>query len=183
MQEQVNLTNRKSLIRLGFAIISVLVIANLFLLKKNLQQIREEADNQVMGVSSSSCSDGCLNLMPKKVYIPLGSETIKAFDGWEDTGAQAYIDLADYPNYRSVNWETSFKIPTNNGEAYARLINVSDSVEIWGSEITSQGDAFQFVSSAPITLWQGNKLYRVQLKSSMGAEVNMEGARIVVTLR
>lgn len=180
----VNLINRKNLLRLGFGVISVLVIANLFLLKDNLQQIQEEKiETQVMGVTSSECPESCLDIIPKKVYIPLGSGTVNTLNVWEDTGAQTYINLSDYPDYKSINWEASFKIPSANGKVYARLINVNDSVEIWGSEVVREGNTFQFASSAPITLWQGNKLYRVQLRSTMGAEANMVGARIVITLR
>ena len=189
MKEKSNLINsnkssRKNLLKIGAGVIFVLVMANLWLLKNNLSKIQEEnVQSQVMGISFSTCPSGCLNVIPKKIYIPLGSGTANTLNVWENTGAQTYINLADYPGYKSINWEASFKIPKASGKVYARLINVNDNVEIWGSEVVSEGNTFQFVSSPPITLWQGNKLYRVQLKSTMGVEANLVGARIVVTLR
>lgn len=183
-EEQFNLTDKENWLKIGLSVIAFLVMTNLLILNIHLQGIqRARNSEQVKGETTESCSGACLNFIPKKVYIPLGSGTVNTQNVWENTGAQTYINLADYPNIESINWEASLNIPTANGTVHARLINVNDSVEVWGTELSSQGSAFQFVSSGLITLWQGNKLYRVQLKSTMGAEANIVGARIVITLR
>lgn len=184
MKKQRALLKKTNLLKIALVMVFILIIINLLVLNLNLRQIQEGgANEQVKGETTAPCSEACLNFMPKKVYIPLGSGTANTLNVWENTGAQTYINLADYPNIKSINWEASFKIPSANGKVQARLINANDNVEIWGSELESGGSTFQFVSSSPITLWQGSKLYRAQLRSTMGAEANMVGARIVITLR
>lgn len=118
--------------------------------------------------------------MPKKFYIPLASAELKSLNTWGDTGAEIYIDTADYPG-GTFTWEASLRIPTGNGRMCARLLNVNDNVQIWGSEICSGGHEFQLVTSSPLTLWQGKKLYRVQFKTTMDYEAVMEGARIIIS--
>lgn len=152
----------------------VLIVGNLEVLGDKIQKLEEKKIlPEVMGTTTVTC--------PKKAYIPLGAGTVKSQD-WQDTGAQVYIDPLNFPGAKSFVWEASFKIPTANGRVYGRLINVYDNkVEIWGSEISFEGANSTLIASAPINLWQGNKLYRVQLKTSMDYEAVMEGGRIVVT--
>lgn len=167
-------------LRLALFLTYLLIITNFMVLIFNLQHLENEViNNQVMGVTTSTTSQS----WPKKVYIPLGGGETSLLNVWENTGAQTYINLADYPNLKSINWETSLRIPTASGKVYARLVNATDNVEIWNSELVAEGSSFTFVSSPPLTLWQGDKLYRAQLKSTMGTPVEMVGARIVVTLR
>lgn len=161
------------LIKVVLCFLLILVVVNLEILQSRIGQVEKAKETRVMGTTTVTC--------PKKIYIPLGSGTVKSQD-WQDTGAQVYIDPNNFPGAKSFVWEASFKIPTANGRVYGRLINVYDNkVEIWGSEISSEGAVSTLIASAPINLWQGNKLYRVQLKTSMDYEAEMQGARIVVT--
>lgn len=164
----------KNLLKVVWFLVAVLAFINLSVLNSEVAKLQsaQVVANNVKGTTTHSC--------PKKFYVPLASAKMKSFNAWGDTGAEIYIDTADYPG-GTFSWEASLRIPTGNGRIYARLINVNENVEIWGSEIWSEGHNFKLVSSSPLTLWQGKKLYRVQFKTSMDYEAVMEGARIVVT--
>ena len=116
---------------------------------------------------------------PSKYFIPLGSTEMKSMGVWADTGAQVYIDPADYPG-ATLTWEAAFKIPTGNGQVCARLFDLNRSWPVGGSEICASGSTFTHVSSGQLTFWDANHLYRVELKTSMEYEAVMTGARMKV---
>jgi len=118
----------------------------------------------------------------KIYYVPLGSARITSQNVWKDTGAQAYVDFANYTNVKEVYFEASMYLPSANGRAYARLFNVSDNVEVWNSEVWVESSTPTLVTSVmPIRTWNGNKLYRAQMKTSMGFEGVLDSARIKIT--
>lgn len=176
--------NQKNFTKLVLFVGFLLILINLLLLNVNLQQLQEvKMYSRVMGVTESGCPSSCLNVIPKKIYIPLGSGTINPGQNvWKNVGG-TYINLADYPGVTRINWEAALRAPNGIGKVSARLVNATDNVEIWNSELEAEGSDHVFVSSPPLTFWQGTKFYRVQLKSSMGAEAEIQGARIVLTLR
>ncbi len=118
---------------------------------------------------------------PKVYYIPLGSANVTSQNSWKDTGAQAYVDLANYNNVREVYFEASMYLPSANGRVYARLFNISDNIEVWNSEVWVEDSTPTLVTSvSPVRTWMGNKLYRVQMKTSMGFEGVLDSARIKI---
>lgn len=117
---------------------------------------------------------------PKKYFIPLGAATVRSLNVWQDTGAQVYLDPADYPG-ATLTWEAVFKIPTANGRVLARLVNANLNWPVGGSEIWSEGNTYKHVSSGPLSLWAGNNLYKVQVITTMDYEAIMEGARIKIS--
>lgn len=161
-------------LKVTYLIVFLLLIVYSGVLFVKMLALPEEKFAQVKVLPASSSQT------PKKYFIPLGSASSKSLETWKDTGAQVYLDPADYPG-AMITWEASFKIPTANGKVCARLINVNENIFLWGSEICSEGDTYKLISSGPITPWQGNKLYRVQLKTTMDYEAIMEGARIKVS--
>ena len=114
----------------------------------------------------------------REYYIPLGSRTMKSFGTWGDTGMQAYIDPANYPGIRKVYFEASVHIPTANGSVSLRLVQANEGLFLPGSEISVQGATPQIVSSQPLTLFTGNKLYKVQIKNGMDYEAVVDFARL-----
>ena len=97
-------------------------------------------------------------------------------------GMEVTIDRTKYPDKISVNWQASLKVKDGNGEAHARLFNVTKNVAVDYSEITSIGGDFKNVTSANINLSSGNNLYRVQMFSTTQYEVYIQGARIKITV-
>ena len=118
---------------------------------------------------------------PGEYFIPLGSARGKNFN-WTDTGMQAYVDLANYPGLKNVYFEASMSIPTANGRVFLRLVQANENSVVPGSEIWGETDKPKMVMSGPITLWQGNKLYKVQFKTSMDYEAVVDFARLRIVL-
>lgn len=114
----------------------------------------------------------------KEVVIPLGVGSTTSVNYVDLEGIEAYIDSSKYPNYKEVYFEASLRIPSGNGRATAQLYNVSDKHPVWFSEISLEGSTGKMLISPKINLDNGNKLYRVQIKSSMSAVVYLDNARI-----
>ncbi|MBI2028034.1 MAG: hypothetical protein HYT07_00355 [Candidatus Levybacteria bacterium] len=119
----------------------------------------------------------------KEFFVPFGSGSSSAED-WEDVGGlKAYIDSSQYPSIKSVVFEASVRIPTGNQVAYVRLFNETDKHPVWFSEVSMEGGTPQFLVSKPITLDQGNKLYKVQMKTQLKAPAILDQARIHITTK
>jgi hypothetical protein len=116
----------------------------------------------------------------KEFYIPLGNGTSSSSE-WSDLiGVESYLAPSNYGKIKSMYFETSLKIPTGNGQIYARLKNVTDNIGLYESEVFRDGGAVGFVSSGSIPIPQTTKLYRVQIKSTLGSEALIENARIKI---
>ena len=123
-----------------------------------------------------------LTKVSREYYIPLGSGSTKSSD-WEDlNGVEAVIDMNNYPNPKSIIFETSMYIPTGNGEVKAKLYNVTDQHDAWSSEVTSSGSTSQRNEANNISLAPGRKLYRVMMKSSMSYPAILDSARLKIIL-
>ena len=98
-------------------------------------------------------------------------------------GAEAVIDLANYPQIKSIIFEASMRIPTANGRVYAKLYNVTEQHDVWYSEVSSEGPVSKREESKEISLASDRKLYRVMMKSTMGYEALLDSARIKIILK
>lgn len=117
-------------------------------------------------------------------YIPLGGNATTTNDQWEDMpGVETIIDTAAYPSIKTVYFEASVRIPTKNGRVYARLYNVTDKHPVWFSDVSTESDISNLVISSPITLDSGNKLYRVQMKTTLRYASILDFARIRIISR
>jgi|GEM_PF-1309265 len=117
---------------------------------------------------------------PKETYIPLGTGITKNTSWTDLVGIEAYIDPKSFGTIKQAVFEATLKIPTANGKAFARLYNVNDKRPVWFSEVTSEGQNSTMVMSGNLTFENGNKLYRVQMYSSMGYDVFLDNARIKI---
>lgn len=116
----------------------------------------------------------------KEFFIPFGSGSSSASD-WQDIeGLQVYIDSTNYEGITRVTFEASLRIPTGNQTAYVRLFNKTDKHPVWFSEVSLTGGTAQLLTSEPITLDQGNKLYQVQMKTQLKYQAILDQARIHV---
>lgn len=113
----------------------------------------------------------------KEFFIPFGSGSSLAGD-WEDIpGVQATFDTNNFPELKSVTFETTARIPTGNEVAYIRLYNVTDKHPIWASEISWEGGGTKLLTKT-ITLDAGNKTYQVQMKTSLKFQAIFDQARL-----
>lgn len=118
----------------------------------------------------------------KIFYIPLGSGT-SASTSWTDIPtAESYFDPVNYGKIKSIRFEASLRIPSGNGRVYARLYNVNDKLSYFESEVWAEGAKGQVVESQELKerLTAGNKLYRVQLRTTMGYEGSLDLGRLKI---
>lgn len=114
----------------------------------------------------------------KEFYIPLGSGQTQS-EQYEDVpGLSAYIDSTSYSKIKKVTFEASMRITNAHGRVYAQLFNDTDKHPVWFSEISMEGDKSQLLISAPIILDKGNKLYKVQMKTTLKEVSYIDQARV-----
>ncbi len=116
----------------------------------------------------------------KEYYITLGSGTTQSNTWQELVGLEAVVDTTNYPPIKSVTFEVYLKIPTANGQVYAKLLNATDKHDVWFSEVSSEGPTL-IQKKATITLDPGAKTYRVMGLSTLKYDANIENARIKIT--
>lgn len=153
-------------------------IAQLKIDIENVQSKKSEPIQQKQQSPSTTTATSA-----REYYIPLGTGSTTN-NQWEDVaGAETYLDPASYTGIRHVYFEASLRIPVANGTVYARLYNVTDNHPVWYSEVsTSKGTSTRMVSEN-ITLDKGNKLYRVQMKTSLQYPSYLDFARIKIEVK
>lgn len=137
----------------------------------------------MVSLATPSATPSLQRATAKEIYIPLGSSSTKATNWTDATGVEAYVDTNNFSAIKSAIFEASLRIPTANGKVYARLYNVTDQHPVWFSDISTISNTGSLLNSNPITLDQGNRLYRVQLKTDLGFDSNLDFARIKLILK
>ena len=119
------------------------------------------------------------NNSPKEYYVPLGSGSGNYSDWTDVPGLQAYIDSTSYGSIKTVTFEGSVHVPSNNQIVSIRLVNATENRVIGGSQLDFNGGPDSvFKSSMPITLDYGQKLYKVQLKTQLNYNTVIDQARV-----
>lgn len=118
------------------------------------------------------------------VYIPLDSSGSTNKNDWVDVkGAEVSFDLTqDYGEDAKVSWEALLKVDGGNGQATARLFDVTNNSAVGGSEISTSNNIEYFrASSGNIYMRGGRNVYRVQIKSSTIYEAAYTGGKIRIS--
>ena len=116
--------------------------------------------------------------IPRETYVPLGTGSTDK-SGWDDLVAtETVIDPANYGTIKEAYFFASLRNPTQNGQVEAQVYNVTDKHPVWGSHVILNGPKEQTITSQKITLDNGTKLYRVQLKSTMQFQAFLDNAKI-----
>jgi hypothetical protein len=114
----------------------------------------------------------------REFYVPLGNGTTSKTD-WDDlTATETILDPANYGSIKEAYFIASLSNVTQNGTVQAQLYNVTDKHPVWGSEVSMTGKEAQTITSGRIQIENGNKLYRVRIKSSLGYQVSLENGKI-----
>lgn len=159
---------------------------DLGLISQTIRSATESLTNKMDKlVASSIAEDSKQNVVipaPKTVikeqYIPLGSGSTNSTTWVDLYGVEANVAPSNYGSIVSMYFEAAIRIPTGNGKVYARLINVTDNNSLFESEVSREGTIGGLVSSGKIPVPTTTKLYRAQLRSSIGADVVLDNARI-----
>lgn len=115
---------------------------------------------------------------PREVYVPLGSGTTRSSQ-WEDIPTtETLINPTLYGTITEAYFIAPLRNPTGNGQVEAQLYNVTDKHPVWGSHVTLTGSTSQTVTSGTITLENGPRLYRVQIKSTLSYDAYLDQAKI-----
>lgn len=115
------------------------------------------------------------------VYIPLGGGGGPWGDkDWYSTNEyEISLDTANYPGYKGMILEVTFRLVEAVGTASVRLYNVTDSSAA-SSQLDTTSTAFSLKTSSSFTLPKGAKTYKLQVKSSQGTNFYIQSARIKV---
>src|SRR3989344_6048851 len=114
----------------------------------------------------------------KEYYVPLGTGSTNS-TAWVDLpGVEAYIAPSNYGTIVEMYLEVAIRVPTGSGQGFSRLQNVTDNNSLVESEDSYEGKAGKLFSSGKIPVPSQTRLYRMQLRSSLGAEVVLDNARI-----
>jgi len=120
----------------------------------------------------------------KEVYIPMGSAYANSDSFSDITSTDVTIDTAKYTAIDYVEFEGSIWVEGGNGRAYTQIKNVSDNNPIIESQISGNSPTEQVRTSAHIPFPNGNKTYRIQLKTVLtNFAAHVENARIKITLK
>lgn len=114
-------------------------------------------------------------------YVPIGGTQTTTKTDWTDlTNTDFYFDISEYGTVLEAKWSANLKLQHGNGEAYARLFDVTNGVAIPGSEISTKNPSFTLVESGALSFLSGKNRYRVQMKSLSSFEVSFDAARIKI---
>jgi len=119
----------------------------------------------------------------KEITIPFGSGGTSSKEWIDIPGMNAYIDTTKYAVIDDIRFEAVLRIPNAQGWVHARLYNESDSRPVWESEVISETDEAILKQSIPLDLATGNKLYQVQLKSTIGVQAIIDSGRVKILLQ
>lgn len=115
------------------------------------------------------------------VYIPLGTTWItNDQDGLVLPQFEVNINPADYAGYTSMTLEVNMRLEQKIGTAYAEVYNNTDQSTISNSQASTTLETYGTVASGNFQLANGVKTYRLKAKSSGGAQMNIQMARIRV---
>lgn len=132
--------------------------------------------------ASSAPAAPTITTGPKSIYIPVGyggSGTVSS-DFGTITGQEVTINTADYPGYKQMVFEASFRIFQGNGTGEVRLFNKTDGTGVLNSTLSTTSQDYTTKTSSGFTLTGGSKTYVVQAKSSTGYSVDLQLTRIRV---
>ena len=151
--------------------------------KSEIQKAVSEAMATLSGKLQTPTKIATAPTGKKTSYIPLTGPITTTSTAWVDaSGVEVYVDLAgDYSKDATVSWEATLSVATGNGQAFARLFDVTHGIAVNGSEISLTNNATPtLVSSGNLSLWSGKNLYRVQLKSLNSFVITFASGRIKI---
>lgn len=141
--------------------------------------VKPQAPKPTQSVSRSS-SETITNRVTE-FAISFGTGTNATYEWADLSGIAANIDSTKYGNIKTVIFEATVHIPTGNEIAYVRLFNATDKHPVWFSEMSVEGGESKLLVSNLITLDEGNKLYQVQMKTSLKYQAVLDQARVRIT--
>lgn len=115
-------------------------------------------------------------------YISLGEAYSTTSTSWVDVPSSAvYIDVeTDYGDGAKVSWEASLKVAHPTGKVFLRLFDDTHKIAVDYSEIISEKNSYEQLSTGGLPFWKGRNLYKVQIKSLNSFEVFYTAGKIKI---
>lgn len=99
-------------------------------------------------------------------YVTIPGSGTSSNSDWSDlTGTEFYFNAADYPGLIAVYFEANCKLFNGNGTAYVRLYDAVHGIGVQGSDVQTNNQANDIVTSGRVSFWAGNNLIKVQAKT------------------
>jgi len=116
-------------------------------------------------------------------YISVGNTFSTTSTSWVDVpGSAIYVDKEiDYGADAKVSWEASIKVAHPGGKVFARLFDDTHKITVDYSEISSEANSYEQLSSGFLPFWKGRNLYKVQIKSLNSFEAFYTGGNIKIS--
>lgn len=115
-------------------------------------------------------------------YISLGNTFSTISTDWVDVpGSAIYIAVeTDYGADAKVSWEASLKVAHPGSKVFLRLFDDTNKIAVDFSEIVSESNSYEQLSTGFLPFWKGRNLYKVQIKSLNSFEVFYTGGKIKI---
>lgn len=137
--------------------------------------VKKLEQNQSPSTTSNTASQSAQEYI---IYIGTGSSVDREWKNVTETIMS--IDTTKYPKIVDVQLEAALSII--GGEARARLVNYETGAVIAGSEVMHNTSTTTWKTSQSFSLQDSQQTYVVQLKSSSGERVYLNGARLIITV-
>jgi len=151
-----------------------------------LQKIKEAAQSLQLLTEQASEEDQAsviyetgVQSYAQEFFVSIGSGSTTKNKWTTLSGLEAQVNSSNYSNIDKVSFEASLRIPTGVGRIGARLINLSDNVPLAETEVYLEGTEGKRIERI-FNLRSGNKVYGVQMKSTIGALGILDMARIKI---
>ncbi len=116
-------------------------------------------------------------------YLPVPGSGGTLSTNWQNVqGSDFYLTKGDYPGFSECYLEVNIKLTNGNGRAYVRLYDITHSIAVNGSEVSSSSQTSSFVSSGNLSIWEGYNHYVVQIKSLTADTAVFESGRLKIIL-
>lgn len=111
----------------------------------------------------------------REYFVPMGTGSTNKTDWIDVPSVQATINGDRYGQVVAVYFEASMK--SSNGKVEARLLDRTNATVIHESNVEHVGD-YTWIISKPFSLPTGGRTFVVQMRSSSGDTVELNGARL-----
>ncbi len=117
----------------------------------------------------------------REVFLPIGGGNTDNRDWTNMTGAQIMFDPRKFGQIVSVRFEAAGYII--GGEVHARLIDVTNNVIYYNTELVFNQSSADWERSSSFTIPNSPVTYQVQLRSSSGEMAYLQDSRLVIETR
>ncbi len=116
-------------------------------------------------------------------YVGLSEGSASMTADWINLTSGKWLDTSLYGQLVSANWQGWVEIPGGSGTVWIRLYDATNARAVDGSEVSVTDTVRTSFYSGNISLWRGQNQYFIQVKSTGGGMVTVDGAKIKLVVR